>query len=50
VYGTALLYTYYGVDQSKKGEPSRAYRNHEIRIAYKILVGKPDGKKSFAYR
>ena len=50
MYGTASLYAYYGVDQRKKGKPGRAYGNHEIRIAYKILVGKPDGKKSFAYR
>ena len=41
---------YYGVDQSKKGEPGRTYRKHEIRMAYRILVGKPDGKKSVAYR
>jgi len=41
---------YYGVDQSKKGEPGRAYRKHEIGIAYKILVALPDGKKSVGYR
>jgi len=41
---------YYGVDQSKRGKPGRAYRKHDIRIAYKILVGIPDGKKSVAYR
>ena len=41
---------YYGVDQSKKGEPGRAYRKHKIRIAYKILVDIPEGKKSVAYR
>jgi hypothetical protein len=48
VYGTASLNI--EVDQSKKGEPGRAYRKHEIRVAYRIVVGIPDGKKSVAYR